>query len=340
MPAPWNRDDDMLRLTPDERQSYSEVADAFYERVSARHDAGPDCAMGDLIEPTDRWRPPAGCDQHLCQRCGTRSRVVRDHDEYQPGDGPRLAGGRGLRHADLGLRSRLPVVLDAAATSIDHTDRNVVRVDTERGRVCAKAIVVTVSTSVLAAELIRFRPALPDKIAAAAKLPLGVANKIYLGLDRADTIAPETYKIGSILTARTGAYHLRPFGRPVIECFYGGELARDLEAQGKAAFRGSCDGRARRALRQRRESTPVPDPLDGVGRRALHRWLIFLCGARSLGLPGGPGAAVDDRLFFAGEACSPHKNTTAHGAFESGVAAAEAVLAALLPATAAMTTRP
>jgi monoamine oxidase len=37
---------------------------------------------------------------------------------------------------------------------------------------------------------------------------------------------------------------------------------------------------------------------------------------------------VEDRLFFAGEACSRGDYSTAHGAYLSGVAAAEAVIAA------------
>jgi monoamine oxidase len=35
---------------------------------------------------------------------------------------------------------------------------------------------------------------------------------------------------------------------------------------------------------------------------------------------------VDDRLFFAGEACSADDFSTAHGAYLTGVIAAEAVL--------------
>jgi monoamine oxidase len=34
-------------------------------------------------------------------------------------------------------------------------------------------------------------------------------------------------------------------------------------------------------------------------------------------------------LFFAGEACSPKNFTTAHGAYESGVAAADQVITGL-----------
>jgi monoamine oxidase len=36
---------------------------------------------------------------------------------------------------------------------------------------------------------------------------------------------------------------------------------------------------------------------------------------------------VDDRLFFAGEACSEHDFSTAHGGFKTGVEAAERVIA-------------
>ena len=39
-------------------------------------------------------------------------------------------------------------------------------------------------------------------------------------------------------------------------------------------------------------------------------------------------APVDEKLFFAGEACSPEDYSTAHGAYRTGIAAAEQVLAA------------
>jgi len=39
-------------------------------------------------------------------------------------------------------------------------------------------------------------------------------------------------------------------------------------------------------------------------------------------------APVDDRLFFAGEACSQHDFSTAHGGWITGVAAAEQALSA------------
>ena len=67
----------------------------------------------------------------------------------------------------------------------------------------------------------------------------------------------------------------------------------------------------------------------------MHRWGAdpFARGSYSYALPGKAGcrailaAAVDERLFFAGEACSMHDFSTAHGGFHTGVAAAEQAIA-------------
>lgn len=61
----------------------------------------------------------------------------------------------------------------------------------------------------------------------------------------------------------------------------------------------------------------------------------FARGSYSCALPGHAddrarlAASVDNRLFFAGEACSPDFFSTAHGACETGLRAAEAALASL-----------
>jgi monoamine oxidase len=67
----------------------------------------------------------------------------------------------------------------------------------------------------------------------------------------------------------------------------------------------------------------------------MHRWAAdpFARGSYSYAVPGRSGArerlaaTIEDRIFFAGEACSLDSFTTAHGAFLSGLQAAEAVIA-------------
>ena len=66
------------------------------------------------------------------------------------------------------------------------------------------------------------------------------------------------------------------------------------------------------------------------------RWGVvpFARGAYSYALRGMVvcratlAAPVDGRLFFAGEACSKHDYSTAHGAYLTGIAAAEEVMKA------------
>jgi monoamine oxidase len=67
----------------------------------------------------------------------------------------------------------------------------------------------------------------------------------------------------------------------------------------------------------------------------MHAWGTDSCarGSYSCALPGKAerravlAAPVDGRIFFAGEACSQSAYSTAHGAYLTGVAAADAVLA-------------
>src|SRR5205823_1223865 len=105
----------------------------------------------------------------------------------------------------------------------------------------------------------------------------------------------------------------RPFGRPQIEAYFGGTLAAELEAGGESAFfdfavseltglLGSAFARRVRPIR-------------------IHRWGVdpFSRGSYSYAVPGMAdcratlAAPVDDRLFFAGEACSKNDFSTAHG---------------------------
>src|SRR5262249_14590522 len=124
-------------------------------------------------------------------------------------------------------------------------------------------------------------------------------------------------------------YHMRPFGRPLIEVYFGGRLADELEAAGEAAFlefaTAELTGLLGSAFARR------------VSLLGLHRWRAdpLARGSYSYARPAkadcraGLAAPVDERLFFAGEACSPSEFSTAHGAYLTGVAAAEQLLAAL-----------
>lgn len=126
----------------------------------------------------------------------------------------------------------------------------------------------------------------------------------------------------------TGTYYIRPFGWPVIECFLGGDGARAAARDTGAAFAQAIDqmvglfgATARAHLRPLTAS-------DWAGTSSI-------AGAYSHAMPGQASARgalacpLDSRLFFAGEATHATDFSTAHGAFESGVRAAEEAIRAL-----------
>jgi monoamine oxidase len=251
---------------------------------------------------------------------------VKDFERYEDsGVNYRVFKGYGALIADYG--ADIPQMRDCPVTTIDHGGQRL-RVETGKGAITADQVIVTAPSAVLAAEQIAFTPALPDKIAAARGLPLGLADKLFMSLAGADGFEKETRLFGRTDRKSTGGYHVRPFGRPLIEGYFAGGLAAELEAGGGGAFFdyavselvGLFGSDFARRLR----------PIQ------LHRWAHdpYALGSYSFALPGFAdcravlAAPVDNRLFFAGEACSAHDFSTAHGGYLTGVAAAEQVIAA------------
>jgi monoamine oxidase len=228
------------------------------------------------------------------------------------------------------LPATIALRLATPAESIELDDCGVT-VTTPVGPVRARTAILTVSTAVLAGDAIKLPAALDPWRQAASLLPLGRNEKLFLGIADDGLFAPETQVLGNPRDARTGAYYIRPFGWPVIECFVGGDGARMLEESGPAAgFAYAIDQLS---------------ALFGSGvRHKLHPlvasgWsrMTRVGGAYSYALPGHAAARdalarpFEQRLFFAGEATNPHDFSTAHGAHDSGVRAAEEAIDALTP---------
>ena len=210
-------------------------------------------------------------------------------------------------------------------------DRAGVILTTPGGPLRARVAILTVSTAVLASGAIALPKGLDAWRSAASCLPLGRNEKVFLEIVDDKLFDPETHALGDPRDPRTASYYIRPFGRPVIECFFGGEGARVVEEAGPvAAFDHATDQLAalfgsdvRRVLR--------PLVVTSWSRN------IHVGGAYSSALPGRAAARAElarpyeNRLFFAGEATHPFDFSTAHGAYHSGIRAAEEAIVALGP---------
>ncbi len=321
-PPPWGIRRKTIGFPPDELEDFRAASERFFARLHA-DPAEPDRPASDFLEPGNRWNPLLNSLSTYISGAELDQVSVLDLNNYHDsGTNWRVIEGYGaLVEA---YAAPLDVRLDCPATLIDHAGKHL-RIATPKGDVRARTAIIAVPTSMIARELPRFLPALPDKVEAAGRLPLGLDDKFFLHLDRADDLPVESRIFGA-RDRLTGTYQLRPFGRPVIECYFGGSLARALEAEGGDAF-------ARLAIDQlaahlgadiRKRLKPLFGSAWGRDPYAL--------GAYSFARPGDAGArkglaaTVDDRLFFAGEACSVNDYSTAHGAYRTGELAAEAVL--------------
>lgn len=321
---PWGARRRTIGFPPGDLEDFRAASDRFFARLHAAARAAPDRPASDFLEPGNRWNPLLDSLSTYISGVELDQVSVRDLANYHDsGENWRVVEGYGALVEAYG--TLLDVRLDCPATLIDHSGVRL-RVETPHGAIHARAAIVAVPTSMIARETPRFVPALPDKIAAAEALPLGLDDKFFLRIDRPDDIPSETRLFGALDRHGTGSYHLRPFGRPVIECYFGGRLARELEAEGDDAF-------ARFAIEQ------IAAHLGNDIRNRLHpifgsAWGRdpFALGAYSYARPGDADArpalaqTIDDRLFFAGEACSVHDYSTAHGAYRTGEKAAEAIL--------------
>jgi monoamine oxidase len=327
---PWRERAYGKAFPQEDRDDFIRTLDAFYDRAeqaAARAiKNGHDGAANASLEPGNRWNPMIDAVSTYVNGCELDQVSLLDMDAYEDTDiNWRVRRGYGALVAAYG--ATCPLALDCVVTLIDHSQKRI-RIETSRGRLTADRVIVTVPTNLIADEAIRFDPPLPAKVDAARGLPLGLADKVTLALTEPDALPKEGNLRGATMRTEMGTYHIRPFGQPCIEGFFGGRFAQSLEDAGDGAIAAESINEIvsflgndfRRKLKPLAESRWAHDP--------------FARGSYSHALPGHAGdravlaAPVDGRLFFAGEATSPGFFTTAHGARDSGERAAGDVLAA------------
>ena len=325
-PPPWRRRSLAYGFPEGGQREFLAAQEKFHSRVSERAQKEPDVPVAAMFEPGCRWNPLINAVGTYISGAELEHVSARDFDNFDDtGINWRIVEGYGATIATSG--ANLPAALECAVLEIDHGGKRL-KIETAQGRIIADQVIVTLPSELLARTEELFTPRLPEKTRAAEGLPLGLTNKLFLSLDGAEEFEQDSRLFGATDRTATAAYHLRPFGRSQIEAFFGGHLAAELEASGDKAFFdfavSELTGVLGNAFAKR------------VRPIRVHRWGAdpFSRGSYSYALPGMTdcrarlAAPVDGRLFFAGEACSAHHFSTAHGAWITGVAAADQVITA------------
>lgn len=311
-------------------ECFAYVEDCF-AKIAAFDDAEHDCPVSELFPVRGKWHD--FFDANFIAKQGVTpaqaSALDFAHYVWEGDDWPILDGFGALiaRHAE-----GIPVELETPATRIVWGRKAGVAVETPRGTIEARAAIIAVSTGVLAGEMIRFAPSLPDwKNRAIADLPLGSCNKVALGFTRnpfgdLDTVMlmPDVGPDESIeFVVREGAHN-------IVTTMLNGPFAKALAAEGARAT-------ADYAL------TQLAAIFGNEVKRCVTDRIVFadwdydpwIRGCYAAARPGRYAARADlarpieGRLFFAGEAAHDRYMGDVHGAHLSGETAAEAGLAAL-----------
>lgn len=229
-----------------------------------------------------------------------------------------------LAHYARSVLSALPAASLKLSTPVSavELDGDTVTVEWPKGSVSASACIVTVSMGVLAAGAIRFEPQLPSaKQTAFQKLTMGHYNRVVLQFSSdALGVGSDVY-LFERLEAPGGhpiGYTCNIAGRPIVYCDVGAQTALDLE--------------------QMTSDAAVDFALAGLKRmfgNAIAKQLVkghatawtsnpYTRGAYASPVPGARRhrsaltVPVEDRIFFAGEACHRSKWGTVGGAHDSG----------------------
>jgi monoamine oxidase len=324
---PWARASGQIGMSRSDRAAFAAALQAFRERAEAIGEAGADRPASRFLDPQSPWNGLIDAVSTYYSGAELDNVSARDLARYDDsGVNWRIVEGYGRTIVD--HANDLPVKLDCQVLRIDRRAKQL-RIETARGSIGAQTAIVTLPSNILAEQPGLFLPALTGKTQAAADLPLGLADKLFLSLANPEPFEVESRAFGAQDRAATGAYHFRPFGRPQIECYFGGALAAELERGGEGAFLDFAVAELVGLLGS--------DFSSQVKLLRLHCWGAdrFARGSYSCALPGRAdsraalSAPVDDRLFFAGEACSSSDFSTAHGAWLTGVAAAEQAIRVL-----------
>ncbi|MDJ0877144.1 MAG: NAD(P)/FAD-dependent oxidoreductase [Halieaceae bacterium] len=251
-----------------------------------------------------------------------------------------LEEGRDMRGDDVILHDSYAALVEPMAAALDVRLNSVVtditcagdavRISTSGAGYSAEQVIVTVPLGVLKQQRIRFQPALDESHQRAIDaLGVGLLNKLYLRFP--DRFWSPDIQIIGYQHAQRGRWlswydYSGVTGAPILLGFCTAAAAADVEALDDEDTLRDAMGSLRRIF-----GGELPDPTGHL----ITRWGQdpYACGAYSFLKVGARSKMrrqlaepINERLFFAGEACDRRYPATTQGAYRSGLRAAKSLL--------------
>ena len=315
-------------LTDDQRVACLRYYGESYEAIYAAAEEGRDAPISDVVDIGHEYAAPFlgsiasawGLDVDLVSTADFASSVGELGYPVLHGYGNLVAA----------WGADVPVSLNTRAEKIDWSGPGV-QVETPKGPVKGRVVLITVSTGILASGEILFAPDLPNwKSEAIYNLPMGTENKMGVHFD-VDVFGADGRGHYSVWNddGTTAKVDASVMGLNCAHVFVGGRYGIWLEKQGQQACHDFAVDR-------------VTDIFGNNIRKHVNRSIVtawstepWTRGSWTCALPGQAhqrdklAHSVDDRLFFAGEATVVGGQGTCDGAYQSGIRSAQEIAAIL-----------
>lgn len=341
----WLWDTDGREIGDDEHDDidnrFVEMLDDLDSERDAMDDADEDdIALGDAIEDwIDARQPDPTTIRQLAYSVNTAieheyAADIADLSFYyfdggDAFDGDDLLFPDGYSQIVHGLAEGLDIRLGQVVRKV-HWNDDGVTVTTDQAAFDADYAVVTLPQGVLKAGYVSFSPALPEeKLRAVERLRMGILNKVYLRFPRVFWPA-ETEMLGYI-SARKGEWtewlNIAHYtGQPVLLAFNAADYGRAIEDMPDDQIVAAATATLRTMF-----GNDIPSPDAALITRwgadpYSHGSYTFLAHGATPDHYDDLAAPIGQRLFFAGEATSSDFPATVHGAYLSGLRAAEEIL--------------
>ena len=313
-------------LNDDQRAACIQYLDDSYNAIYAAAERGRDVAVSDIVDLDNEYAAPL--------MAVISSQWVHDLDQVSCADVADSEGGASFRvlngYGNLvaAWGADVAVSLNTRAERVDWTGPGVA-VETPKGTITGRTALITVSTGILGSGDILFSPGLPDwKTDAIVNIPNGTENKmcIYFDTDVFGADGRGCHSTWNDDDIGNGArIEASVMGHNYSVAFVGGPHAVWLEKQGQQA----CHDFA---------VDSIADVFGHHIRKHVSRSIVtawttepWTRGSYACARPGQAhqratlARPIDERLFFAGEATINGAQGTCHGAYLSGIRAADEI---------------